>query len=153
MATRANNRPTRNKKRIPVSGNRNVMTVTDLDPNYSYRWVNDNSDGRIDRFKLGGWEIVERKDSEVGDSTAGTSKGTTSLISKMVGKDVTAYLMRINMEFYEEDQLAKYAAISESEEDMKRQLNSGENGTYGSFKEDKYRYGDNSYLCYTSRFI
>jgi len=137
MATRAENRPTRETKRVPVSGNRNVMTVTDLDPNYSYRWVNDTSDGRIERFQLGGWELVERKDHKVGDRTAGTSKGTTSLITKMVGKDVTAFLMRINMEFYEEDQAAKQVAISESEEDMKRQLNSGNDGTYGSvnFKE------------------
>ena len=137
MATRAKARPSRAAKRIPVSGNKNVMTVMDRDPNFSYRWVNDNTDGRIDRFKLGGWEFVERKTHTVGDRVKDSSKGATSLVTKMVGKDVTAYLMRINMEFYEEDQAAKYAAILESEEDMKRQLNSEKDGTYGSvnFKE------------------
>lgn len=137
MATRAENRPSRAAKRIPVSGNKNVMTVADRDPNYMYRWVNDNRDGRIDRFKQGGYEFVEKNDHEVGDRTAETSTGATSLVTKMVGKDVTAYLMRIPMEFYEEDQEAKIKAIAESEEDMKRQLNSGTNGTYGNVKFDK----------------
>lgn len=134
MATRAEDRPTREAKRIPVSGNRNIMTVTDRDPNYRYRWVNDNSDGRIDMFKQGGWELVEKKDHKVGDRSVNSSKGTTTLVTKMVGKDVTAYLMRINMTFYEEDQAAKHKAILETEEDMKRQLNSGKDGTYGSVK-------------------
>lgn len=134
MATRAEKRPTRSNKRIPVSGNRNVMTVLDRDPNFSYRWVNDNSDGRIDRFKLGGWELVEKKDHTVGDKDVNSSTGATSLVTKMVGKNITAYLMRISMEFYEEDQAAKISAIAESEEDMKRQLNSGKEGTYGSVK-------------------
>lgn len=134
MATRAQKRPTRDQKRIPVSGNRNVMTVMDRDPGYSYRWVNDNSDGRIDRFKLGGWTFVEKADHTVGDADVNTSTGASSLVTKMVGKDVTAYLMRIPMEFYEEDQAAKHAALLESEEDMKRQLNSGNDGTYGSVK-------------------
>lgn len=137
MATRAENRPTREAKRVPVSGNKNVITVTDRDPNYMYRWVNDNRDGRIDRFKQGGYEFVEKNDHKVGDRTADTSTGATSLVTKMVGKDVTAYLMRIPMEFYEEDQLAKRKALSASEEDMKRQLNSGKNGTYGDVKFDK----------------
>ena len=137
MATRAKDRPSRESKRIPVSGNRNVMTVMDRDPNFAYRWVNDNSDGRIDRFKLGGWELVEKKGHTVGDRDVNTSTGATSLVTKMVGKDVTAYLMRINMELYEEDQAAKMAAILESEEDMKRQLNSGKDGTYGSVKMEE----------------
>jgi len=139
MAKRAENRPDRESKRIPVSGNRNVMTVAKRDPAYVYRWVNDNNDGRIDRFKIGGYEFVEQGDHVVGDRDVDSSRGTSSHITKMVGKDVTAYLMRIKKEFYEEDQIAKATAILDTEEDIKRELNSGQEdkGTYGEVKFDK----------------
>jgi len=47
-------------KRIPISGQRDVMAVVGIDKeNYVYRWVND-SGVRIDQFKQAGYEPVEQ---------------------------------------------------------------------------------------------
>lgn len=122
-------RATERKTRIPVSGNRNILTLENLDPAYNYRWVND-VEGRLNRFVAGGWAFAT-KTGEVGDRTADSSSGTSSVVSKEVGAGVTAYLMRIKMEWFEEDKAAKAAQIDKSEESMKRQLNSKEDASYG----------------------
>lgn len=123
--TRSENRP----ERIPVSGHRNILNVkgvnTDL---YTYRWVNDVDD-RLDRFKLGGWEFVT-DDVKVGERTVDSSKHTESIVSKYVGANRTAYLMRINRAWYEEDQKAKEIALKESEAAMLQSDRNGE-GRYG----------------------
>ena len=116
-------------KRIPVSGHRDILTVHGKEDGYVYRWVNDEN-GRIDRLKAAGYELVDH-DVDVGQRTVDTSKGTSSVVSKYVGQGVTSYLMRTKAEYYEEDQAAKNKAIDESEADMKRTLNSKQNGTYG----------------------
>ena len=116
-------------KRVPVSGSRNILTVDNLDPSYNYRWVND-TDGRIKRFTSGGYEHVN-DDVAVGDKTVDSAKGAASVISKDVGAGVTAYLMRIKREWYEEDKAAKQRKVDEQEESMKRQVN-GIEGGYGN---------------------
>jgi hypothetical protein len=90
-------------------------------------------DNRLSKFKAAGYEFVEHN-VEVGTRDVDSSNGTSSVVNKDVGKGVTAYLMRIDEEFYEEDQAAKQKTISDKEASMKRTLNSGDNGTYGSVK-------------------
>lgn len=116
-------------KRIPVSGHRDILTVHGKEDGYVYRWVNDEN-GRIDRLKAAGYELVDH-DVEVGQRTADTSKGTSSVVSKYVGQGVTSYLMRTKAEFHKEDHEAMMKKVDESEADMKRTLNSNRNGTYG----------------------
>ena len=116
-------------KRVPVSGHRDIMTVKGQDPDYVYRWVND-IDNRIERFKEGGYETVAQE-VEIGERTVNSSEAPSSTISKKVGQGITAYLMKIKREWKEEDRNAKLRAIAETEADMKRTLNSGQNGTYG----------------------
>ncbi len=128
-ANEPKNRPSRENKRIPVSGRRDIMTVNGKDDGFEYRWVND-SDDRISRFQRGGWEFAP-DEVVVGQRTADTSTDSSSITSKSVGKGTTAYLMRIKKEWYEEDQTAKAKQINEYEEDLKRTLNSGKDGTYG----------------------
>ena len=118
------------KSRVPVSGNRDILTISNQEAGYVYRWVND-SPGRIEMFKQGGWELVTHN-TEVGDRTADTSRGTDSLVTKAVGNDITAYAMRIKKEWYDEDQAAKQAEVDRSEESMKRKLNSREDAGYGN---------------------
>lgn len=117
-------------KRIPVSGEgRNIFTIDDKDPNYQYRWVNDK-DGRIDRFLAGWWEFV-RHDVEVGDRSAESADNPDSMVTKKVGNGVTAYLMRIKKEYFDEDQAAKQKRVDEVEESMFRDLNREEKGLTG----------------------
>lgn len=127
--SRATGRPTR---RIPVSGYRDILSVDGKEDGFVYRWVND-IDNRIQRFQQGGYELVDH-DVEVGQRTVDNPGKYGSVVSKDVGKGRTAYLMRIPEEFYKEDQQAKQREVKRTEDDMKRTLNSGRDGTYGEVK-------------------
>ena len=122
-------RATNRRKRVPLSGHRDILTVQGKDPNYVYRWVNDEA-GRVDRLKDAGYDLVDHE-VEVGVRKVDSSAGTSSVVSKNVGNGTTAYLMRIKREWHEEDKAAAQKQIDESEADMKRTLNSKQNGTYG----------------------
>lgn len=116
--------------RIPVSGNRNIMTVSGIDTDkYVVRWVND-VDNRIRMFERGGWVKVT-EDVDIGDRTVDSSNSKQSFATKYVGANVTAYLMKIRRDWYEEDQANKERAIKEKEEDLRRQNERAE-GRYGS---------------------
>lgn len=98
--TKAANRPTR----VPVA-ERNRLSFADKDPNYYYRLVNDEA-GRVQTFLNAGYDFVEG-DSQIGDSRAGEGSQLGSKITKDVGQGKVAYLMRIPLAFYNEDQERK----------------------------------------------
>jgi len=129
MATRAKKRGENRPNRVPVSGRRDVLTVADKDENFVYRWVND-TDNRITQFQEGGYELVSG-DVGVGMASIDNPDDIASTVSKQVGNNVTAYLMRIKREWYEEDRSKQAKTVDENEADMKRTLNSGKDGTYG----------------------
>ena len=117
-------RPTR----TPISGGRDILAVQNQDPNYVYRWVNDIS-GRIERFKAAGYEPVTA-DVEVGTKAVDRNSKLGSVITRSVGGTITAVLMRIPKEWYDEDQAAKQAQIDESD----RMLRSEQDVDYGTLK-------------------
>lgn len=121
------NRPER-PRRVPVSGPRDILTVMDQDPNYVYRWVND-TDGRLDRFKLGGWEVVTGKHTVGMDSINSGSNKYGSAHAKQIGGGNWAVLMRIPKEYYDEDQKAKQDRIDEIEATMREE--GRKEGRYG----------------------
>ncbi|MHC4635860.1 MAG: hypothetical protein ACYSYU_11765 [Planctomycetota bacterium] len=98
----------RRPKRVPL-GTRSVLTVRpqDKDPNYEYRFINDKDD-RIPQAQEAGWEFVASKDKKipVGDPKAGKDTQVGTPVTKAVGGGVTAYLMRIHKDWYDEDQAA-----------------------------------------------
>jgi len=104
-------------KRIPVGGPRDILTVANKDPNFVYRWVNDVA-GRIQKFKEGGYEVVTQ-DLEVGQAAVDRGSKLGSAITKSVGGQVTAVLMRIPKEWYDEDQAAKMAEVDALEVAMR----------------------------------
>jgi hypothetical protein len=118
--------------RVPVSGNRDVLTVKGKEDGYVYRWVNDTDD-RLYKFEQAGYEHVDH-DVKVGISSVNKGNSVGKTVSKNVGKGTTSHLMRIKQEWYDEDQNAKQKQISETEAVMKRQLNSGIDGQYGKVK-------------------
>ena len=107
--------------RIPVSSNRNPLKVRNLDQSrYVARFVNDVED-RIARFLEGGYQFVGQDGKlVVGEATAGTSSMVDSRVKKPVGRGVTAYLMAIPRELYEQDQAAKQREILEVEDSIRR---------------------------------
>ena len=129
----AKRRNANERKRVPVGGNRDILTVKGKDKNYVYRWVND-VDGRIQKFVAAGYDQVYMNDGmEVGaeDIKQGTNVGT--VVNKSVGHGITAYLMRILKEYYKEDQESKAAAVNRSEEIIYENVDRL-SGKYGEIK-------------------
>lgn len=108
--------------RTPVAGNRDKLAVRGIPEGKVARWVNDLDEGsRIQMFLDAGYEFVTSKGLTIGDRTVDTSTlDTGSVRTKNVGAGVTAYLMAIDKEFYDEDQQAKYDEIQRTEESMFR---------------------------------
>lgn len=109
-------------RRKSYESNRAPLAVRGLDQkNQKARWVND-VDGRVADLLERGYQFINRDGSlVVGQNADGiTSSMTDSRVKKPVGKGVTAYLMAIPTEFYEEDQKAKQREIDELEKAIKR---------------------------------
>jgi len=119
------------KRRVPVSGPRDVLTVHGTDPNYMYRFVNDTGN-RIQRFQNGGWEIVQ-DDLEIGAPRVGVPASEGTPVKVSVGQGTQAYLMRIKREWYFEDQKAKQDLVSEREQAILGEAN--QPGMYGKIEE------------------
>lgn len=115
------------KKRTPVGGARDILTVKNPDPNYVYRWVLD-APGRLGRFREGGYEEVTA-DLEVGQNTVDRGSKLGSVITKSSGGGQTLVLMRIPKEWYDEDQKTKQDAIDDLEDTMR---GPGDKADYGS---------------------
>jgi hypothetical protein len=112
--------------RVPV-GQRNILTVKGKDPNYVYRVVNDVDD-RVAQFLEGGYEIVDKDSTGVGDARAsqGTAVGSKQHFS--VGQGTKAFVMRIKREFYEEDQATKQQFVDRQEAATKEKALDGNYG-------------------------
>ena len=120
--------------RIPIGEKRDVLSVQDTPEGYVDRIVNDVP-GRIEKFKQAGYELVE--DAQLGTSHVDGNQASQGVVTKDVGKGVTAVVMRQRKEFYEEDQAKKQARIDELENSMrKKKVNPNEStdGTYGEVK-------------------
>jgi len=102
-------------KRTPL-GQRNRLSFGDLDPNFTYRVINDKDD-RLKQALEAGYEFV-LSDEKLGDTRAAEANSIDSRVSKPVGNGITGYLMRIPKEFYDEDQALKLKAVEETEKAM-----------------------------------
>jgi hypothetical protein len=118
-------------KRVPM-GRRQILTVRGLSDqeNYHYHFFNDVDD-RLYQCLEAGYEFVPKVGLEVGDQTVDSARGTESVIKRGVGGGKTAYLMRIPIELYQEDQAAKQKMVDELERGIK---NPKVDGAYGSVK-------------------
>lgn len=96
--------------------------------NYAYRWVNDRGDRILDLMEMG-WIFVKNDGSFIQDRTADTGKFDGSLISKRVGGGITAYLMAMPRELFEERQAAKHELADEQEHAMYEAVRA--TGNYG----------------------
>lgn len=126
----------RERKRIPVTGlERNVLTYSNLDPNFHYCTVND-VDNQLREYQESGYEFVKHA-VKIGDDLIHADQ--EGFIRKRVGKHddgtpMMGYLMRIKNEFYEADMAEYNKHIDATEGDIYRSLNDGEDGKYGHVK-------------------
>lgn len=115
--------------RIPVGAGRDITVVRDTPEGYCDRWVNDNP-GRIEQFKRAGYELVEK--AQVGDEGVDGTHSESGVVSRDMGKGVTAYLMRQRKDYFEADKAEKLAKIDKTEEAIQRNKNDNRNdGQYG----------------------
>lgn len=132
-------RAARPRKRVPVSGFRDILTVFGKDPDYEYRWVKDGDERgqRIWRFRQAAYEFVSIDDVEgIGMDAVYKSEDLGSIIRVPAGKQepgVYLYLMRIPREFYDEDQVDKMSQIERQEEESSRRRDpETDDGQYGA---------------------
>ncbi len=122
--------------RVPVSGNRDILTVDGKDPSFEYRWIVDkNEEGqRIIKFTKAWWEFVKSDDNQhtVGQDMVYKTDNVGSIIRVPAGNGDFYYLMRIPQEYYKEDQKNKQHDISDREKAMTQTDN--DNGQYGNIK-------------------
>lgn len=124
-------RTNRLEKRVPVSGNRDVLTVDGKEEGFVYRWILDIGN-RIEKFKKGGWEVVTHNVS-VGDARAATPSALGSVVEATSGGDRKLILVRIPEQYYKEDQDSKEAELKAIEESMGKNVD----GSYGDIKIDR----------------
>lgn len=106
-------------KRTPVNG-RNVLSLSNKEKGYEYRFVNDVGD-RIETFKDRGWELVDAADVSVGERRVSSATALGSKAQASVDKSgMKAFVMRIPSELYEEDKAEQAAQIAETEKTMKQ---------------------------------
>lgn len=128
----------RPENRSPVGGYRDILTVKGKDPDYVYRWVDDDTEegSKILRFIHGGYEFAPAEGLIVGQQHVYKSKNNDlgSVVRVSAGKHSTGwlYLMRIKRDWYEQDQQAKTRKTADTINSMKRQRNpSQDDGQYG----------------------
>lgn len=110
----------RERIRIPIGAKRDVLSVDDVPKGYIDRWVNDTP-GRIQKFKDAGYEHVESGSD--GASGVDSTDSVQGVVSRDVGKGVTAYRMRQRLDYYTEDQAEKQRNVDSTEESMRRKKN------------------------------
>jgi len=106
------NRP----KRVPLHEQRNSkLEVSNLDPKFVYRWVNDKP-GRIESFKLAGWTIATGEETviykQAGDASS-IGSGLKQNVNSNPELASQAILMKIPKEFYDEDQKVKQVEVDQ----------------------------------------
>lgn len=115
-------------KRNPINGHRDILNVTGQEEGYHYCWVNED---KVPRYEQAWYEFVSH-DVKVGDRQINTATQLGGKVSLAVGNNLTAYLMRVPQEYYDEDMAAQQAEVDAKESSMKASLNSGADGRYGS---------------------
>ena len=125
---------TRETMRVPIGANRDITNVHDTPNGYIDRWVNDDGD-RVNKFKQAGYEMVDS--AKIGSSNVDGSHAENGVVSKDMGKDVTAYLMRQKLDYYEEDQAEKQKIVDGTEDSMRRKKVEAKDSTDGNYGEVK----------------
>ena len=128
MATRQEMLEKQKPQRTPM-GRRNVLTVKGLQDTdeFHYHWFNDVG-ARLYNCLDAGYMFVEKSGLAAGDLNVESARGTESVMCKGVGRGTKAYLMKIPMEFYREDQKAKQLELDAVEAEIKAVKGDGKYG-------------------------
>ena len=137
----ARKRAPAHKKRVPMH-KQSAIAVTNKDPNFVYRIVND-SEGRVDQFLAGGYTIAE--DSAESEDDRVQSASQMGSVKRMVvnrGRDADtkhAVLMKIPREMYDEDQKEKQRQVDETTASYDPGSIKARGNTYGEGLTEEYK--------------
>lgn len=118
--------------RVPIHGNKNILTVEGQEPGFHYCWVTDYNAPRYERAS---YEFVTHS-VVVGDRRIDAAPGIGAKVSIPGGNGVTLYLMRVPNEFYEADMKDAHKKIDDLEATM-FESEAAAPGRYGKITRDK----------------
>jgi len=138
--TKRTTRPTENTeqrgkrvRRSFVDDTADVLTVQGKDPDYVYRWVNDER-GRVQRMIAAGYDVVtDQLEIGSGSDVVSGAVNTITVNPKVGTKGV---LMRIRKEYAEEDARERAKVTDRSEAALFRKESNAE-GRYGSVQYEE----------------
>ena len=118
------------RTRIPMSVPRAKLTTPEI-PGFHCHWVNDYP-GRVMQASQAGYEFMSQEEAlitvnDLAGASLGQGTDLGSRVSLVVGKNedgspLRAYLMKIRLEWYKEDQLAGQAQVDKIHEGMRQGL-------------------------------
>lgn len=116
-----------------LSGQKLAVDPQFKDPNYEYRWINDDGARIHDKTLQDDWDLVEDPSKKGKQDTDGLG----SMVSKIVGKSeggqpMHAYLARKRKDYYDEDMAAKRAQSLEIMDSIKRGVPQGQGADLGA---------------------
>lgn len=103
--------------RIPFGVPRSKLEVPLDVPGYHLHWINDE-EGRLAEAQRGAYTFV--KPSEIGDTASEESQVKRLVGTTSQGTPLYAYLMKLEDEFYEEDQKALTSVADEFDRAIRR---------------------------------
>lgn len=118
--------------RVPIHGNKNILTVEGQEPGFHYCWVTDYNAPRYERAS---YEFVTHS-VVVGDRRIDAAPGIGAKVSIPGGNGVTLYLMRVPMELYEADMQDAHKKIDDLEATM-FESEAQVPGRYGKISREK----------------
>jgi len=126
---------TQRKARVPISGRNDQLAVEGKDPDFYYRWVLDTSEkgSNILKHTRAGYVFATKDEGlQIGSASVYINDHVGSHIRVPAGRDgENLYLMKLPMEYREEDLAAKTQVINETEESL---LKVKPEGGYGEVK-------------------
>lgn len=119
-------------QRVPLQA-RNILTVKGVPEDLHACWVND-TENNVERYLDAGYSFWEGTVS-VGEKKVDSNSQIGKRVSKNVGNGVTAFLMVIPKDLWEEDFKAEQRKVTENEAALFRSIEKGE-GRYGSIRQE-----------------
>jgi hypothetical protein len=112
--------------RVPLGGFTGPLALREenMDPSMKYVWpLDDSEDGsKIERRLQAGYEFCSPKENLVAGSTSVyATRQSGSIIRIPAGQGKYHYLMKIPLEWYEDDQKAKAARVTATEQSLHNQ--------------------------------
>lgn len=140
---RKRERPNNRKERVPLGAFRSKLSVPGelIGANEVGRWVNDKP-GRLRDAELGGYEFVDDPEVKVGEDAQDGRAGLGTKVSRVVGQEddgtpITAYLMVIDKDLYDQDQAEKLRPLEEVDKAIEEGAVEGAQGEPGAYYSPK----------------